>query len=951
MAFVRTPRGSKSRFSIARVANRISRYYLAALGSQTAHYRLAIQGHAQAVFLVLRTQTGDGNAVEWSRAAIQQAIEHELRTQAPVAVHERFLEETQKNKDPKPRRPEDWDRFSAMPEINPDKVDPVWGVLSLLPAMEENTRETASPLQDLGEPARIRKPAKTKAAESLRQDPARRSQWIEFFKTLARQVPHALDFEGFERQILRLPPDQKILDANGWWWFWQDQIDQSMLQDPRAVGFLRVLHDRRERGRLCGQSWLAGSGLDPHEAALTLSTDGRGQALYRNLWLEHIQRVATSAEGNSLLRTRFDLKALALRIAPDRDRLMDWRGLQWLMTSEALWPVPDVPWKTLKGNTTPTEAYELPQWAWMRVAMALAVGEPDPTAQALLFYEAFSSLSVIPSETMLREAGKAEPRYLEDEAGLVKDQFESIHEAIHRAAVGTKWTGTMALDWREVRAQGALIASRRISQGPIGFLRSINMSLAAQGRVGEDRPVTVSLPLWHRDIEGFIELRHTQTPRLQTVVSIPDLFFERLQKGQSWVLLDPAAYPEIKQGREEGYLAAEARWVAEGSKNSITAKQVSADKLWRMLTRAMAKGSPFLTFESSDRAFSPFPLTAAPLGGVDGVGALPVPEKSTTPFISWPSMAADISKMLDGDGNPDPDKMRSCAGIAMRALDNAIDLSHLLPDSPSLHYRPVCLGAVGFFEAVNRGSVSSQHDPELVTAWVSGLAEAWAFVVLQADQNLRKERGSAPAWNESGDATPFDPLGSVERLRTSRKGSLGHQPKPRLEWPADRYRRGHRCSVRTVWAPYQGAARVASVTPGGMGTLRPLDTVVDDRGRTRWCPTPLLMDLLKQRPEDLDKLREVLRHPDNPKKWPSYMVALAFPTAEGWERRLLHAAHIRPWIDQGVSLTLPAGLPQNVLATLAKRAWWMGLSNIRFEGIAPVKDEDAGEPEVSSEER
>lgn len=939
MAFVRSPRGAKTRFSVARVAHGITQLYVGAMGSRTTHHRRQIQAHAQAVHLALRTQLGEAAGVEWSRANIRQAVESELRRNAPMEVHEYFLEEEARRTREKPLPEERWSRFEGMPEANPDQVDPAWGVAAAAMALSTDAPTGPGGLDALGVPARASKARARPAA--AKPEAARRSDWIAWMRTLARHVTHAFDAEAFERQLLKLPPDLRAMDDHGWWGFWQQQIDDAMRDDPRAVGLLRVLQETRERARVLGDHWLSASGLPGlPPASTTLVSTREGTALYQALWKEHIHRLAKGPDGNGRFLERFDIDALAQRLEPQRDRLIDWRGLQWMATTESLWALPFEEWAAAPGRRPHPEARELPQWAWMRVAMGLSLDEERPTDQALRFYEVFSTLAAVPSETMLREAGKAAPRYLEDEAGVVHDEFESILHAMHRAALNTKWTGTIALDWREVRAQGAPIASRRTSQGPIGFLRSIHDSLAAQGRTGEDRPVTVSLPLWHRDVEGFLGLRQADGGRLQTVVTIPDLFFERLQTGDSWVLLDPAAYPEVLE-EGDGYLRAEARWKAEGAKNGLTAKVVASDRLWGRLVKAMHQGSPFVTFEGSDRAFAPFPATAPPAGGIDGVGAMPVPGDRGTPFVSWPAMAVDLSKTLDSDGNPDPDRMKHVAAVAMRALDNAIDASRLPDGSATLHYRPVCLGAVGFFEAINRGSASSENDPELVTAWVSGLAEAWSAVVLLADQLLRRERGAAPAWAQSADARPFDPLGSIDRLKASRNGSLGHKPHPQQEWTATRFRQGHRCSVRTVWAPYQGAAKMAGVTPGGMGTLRPLDLVLDEDGDARWCPTPLIMELLRQRPEDSDVLREVLRHPRHPRRWPALVQALTFPSPEGWERRLLHAAHIRPWIDQGVSLTLPVGLAPETLGTLVRRAWWLGLSNVRFESIFPDAEQFA----------
>lgn len=933
MSFVRSSRGAKSQFSTARIAHFLSSLYLEALGTQTTKWRREIQGHAQAIALFLRQQHGDGPQVEWPRKDILAAIDAELAARAPMAVHEKFLAlQDRKKRERQAAEKPAWGGFAARPVPIEGEIDPAWIVLGAA-APAQTLPEAEADMAQLGAPARRASKTKSQATGATARLQTRRSDWLGFWHGLARQAGTPMDFTVLERQILKLDPGLKQLDSEAWWRFWQEQIDLAMRTDPRLVGLLKQAQQRRERARVLGLDWLAGTALMPTPGMPGLNPlrgqdQGAATALYRALWLEHMTAVL-EAQQLQEWHALFDLNDLANTLAPERDHLLDWRGQHWLATSESLWPLGERDWTCAPGQPPHPLARELPQWAWMRVAMAMASREPKPQAMAKQFYQALSRLEIVPSETLIREAGKAQPRFLEDEAGIVLDQFESIHEAIHRAAVGTKWTGTMALDWRPVRAQGALIAGRRVSQGPVGFLRSIHSTLQAQGRQGEDKPVTVSLPLWHKDIQALLEA--DGLGRLKTVVSIPDSFFLRMQEDKPWFLIDPADFPEAHQ-QPQGYDALIAAW----EKPPEQVRPIACERLWRKLLTAMQEGRAFATFEGSDQAFAPFPAQVRQVGGIDGVGALPVLAKESQGFVSWPSAAVDLSKTLDAEGNPDPGKLKATAMLAMRMLDNAITLSDPEPDSPTALFRPVCLGAIGFFEAVNRSSAQATNDPTLTTAWVSGLAEMWSWVVLGADQQLVKERGAAPAW-ASIPGRPFFPAQAYDRLRQARQGGMGHTPKPRLDWTRAAQIKGYRCSVRTVWAPYQGAARIAGVTPGGMGTLRPVEVLVDEQGLRRWTPTPLLLELLSQRPEEIDTLRKAMQYPTTPRHWPEQLVALSFPTAEGWERRLGHAANIRPWIDQGVSLTLPIGLPTDMLASLVKRAWWMGLSNVRFEGqpLAP----------------
>lgn len=933
MAYVRNKRGTKSKFKIATVSNRISKTYHSAMGVRLSFYRKLIQGHSQKVYLNLRRELGDENGAEWPRSAIKRAIAEELRVNAPMEVYARYMEEERRLQS-EPQDSEESEKKTFVDE----SFDPVWTVHHYYKTdgyEHLKDKDEPSEFNELGLPNKRNKVTKKKPQAPENSTPTKRSDWVQMFQVLAARTRQAFDFELFEKQILSLPPTLRHLDADTWWNFWQGQFDLGLKKDPRLIHLMRVILERRERTRLVNQHWLAGTPLMP-KTPMFVAPNPSGDAVYRILWKEYITDLMFSARGNPEFEV-FDLEKLSVALTPIRDLDVDWRGVQWLLLSESLWKIRIKEWKIFPGRKPHEEAYEPIQWALMRTAMGLAIQESDPTQAAIRFYNEFSHLRVLPSETMMREAGKLSPSFLEDESGSIKDQYEAIYEAIHRAAVRTKWTGTMTLDWRHLRSKGASIAGRRISQGPLKFMESINSMLESQGRQDADKPVTVILPLWHRDIEKILE-PDVKMDKLQCVVSVPDLFFKHLQAGKDWLLADPVSYPEILVPGLKQYHEVEARWLSKNGKKDHTIKSISSDKIWRKLLRAMSSGKVFVLFENSDLAFAPFPDSAPPVGGIDGVGAIPISADSNKPYTSWPAAAVNFSKVVDQDGSPNTDLMMEMAAVALRILDNAIELSNLEEDDPTLFYRPVCLGTVGFFEAVNKGISHSHGDRNLAVAWASGLSEAWAKTVLSADQELKNERGVAPAFELSADARSFDPLGSIERLKQSRDGSIGHKPTPHMQWSAHQYS-GHRFSTRTVWAPYLGAAKIAGVTPGGIGTLRPTEVIFDDRGEKRNCPTPLLLEMIEQRPEEIEEFSMVMKYPDNHKKWPNVIVQLSFPTVEGWENRLMHAASIRPWIDQGVSLTLPSGLSLERLANLTKRAWWLGLSNIRFEGFYDEESE------------
>ncbi|MER3399562.1 MAG: ribonucleoside-diphosphate reductase subunit alpha, partial [Thermoflexus sp.] len=89
----------------------------------------------------------------------------------------------------------------------------------------------------------------------------------------------------------------------------------------------------------------------------------------------------------------FDLERLAGALRPERDALLPYIGLATLYD------------RYLVRDPETRQVLETPQFMWMRVAMGLALQEPEKEAWALRFYEAISTLRFLPSTPTLFNSG------------------------------------------------------------------------------------------------------------------------------------------------------------------------------------------------------------------------------------------------------------------------------------------------------------------------------------------------------------------------------------------------------------------------------------------------------------------------------------------------------------------------------------------------------------------
>lgn len=950
MPFLRNPKGRKVVFSQASLSNLVSLAYLEALGDSVVRHRGDIQKHCQRIWKSLTDMFGAEEDAEWPGSVIQKEIEQELSEHAPLEVHEVFISlNINEFQPPLPKKEttKRWDGFQAQPDtkkitplLDNTDIDPVWAILQPRGVNDGNTAQDDNHAYEgqalserLGVVARFEHPKNTKKQDTSSLQ-VRRSQWISFFKHLSKKT---IPWNNWEKLILSFPPDQKNRTLSEWWIWWQQQIDTSLEISPQLYELRRAMLERKRRADVCNQKWIDGTDILP-DANFRLEATPTGNTWYCRLAVEHLKYIFN----NSFPHIEWDWSSIQKSIVPQRDTFIDWKAWQHLDESACLKRLKGRQWN--HGEKASLDAIELPQWAWMRTAMALAVYDPQPeqrTKNAIALYHQISQLKLIPSAASVREAGKTNPRFFEDHVWDVPDQYQAIQKVIYSSAVDTTWTGTSASMWEHVRSKNAPVRSgRRKSTGVNDFLRTIDSHLKAQGRTGNDRPVTVTLPIWHLDVEEFLSLRHENGQRLQPVLLVSDLFMQRVTENSTWILFDPHVYPEVLE--KNGYLKAEQKIAERKKEHPQGHKVLSAEKLWKRILIQVRLGSPFLTFVDCDQAFSPakdLPL----LHGLDGVGAFPLPSLPTVETdpkqIQWPVMAININAMISETGEPQLNVWQETITWAYWMAERMYDGCEEHLSEQTLHLRPLCLGAVGFYEAIRKAMLGNSQDETTLSTWVYRISETWATLTTLLDQDFCQKHGPAPIWNDpNNDMRPFNPLDGYHRLKAHRRGGTGIQPLQEEISELFTQIKNHRFSVRTVWAPFKQAAMWAGVSPGGFGTLFPIEWIMDENRMWRLSPTNYLLSEIEH--GDGSDYSAIFKFPEQPSKWPSDVRKMCTPDVSEWKIRLKHASLVRPWIDQGVSLTLPAGMSTNQLSLLLQQAWWMGLSNIRFED--PFKKPDLG---------
>ena len=116
----------------------------------------------------------------------------------------------------------------------------------------------------------------------------------------------------------------------------------------------------------------------------------------------------------------------------------------------------------------------------MRVAMGLALNEPEREARAIEFYNVLSSFDFMSSTPTLFNSGTHRSQLSSCYLTTVSDDLDGIYEAIKENALLSKFAGGLGNDWTPVRALGSHIkGTNGKSQGVVPFLKVVNDTAVA----------------------------------------------------------------------------------------------------------------------------------------------------------------------------------------------------------------------------------------------------------------------------------------------------------------------------------------------------------------------------------------------------------------------------------------------------------------------------------------
>jgi ribonucleoside-diphosphate reductase alpha chain len=634
---------------------------------------------------------------------------------------------------------------------------------------------------------------------------------------------------------------------------------------------------------------------------------------------------------------QFDLKRLGAALDADRDLQFGYLGLQTLYDRYFL--------------HSDGVRIEMPQAFFMRVSMGLALNEIDREARAIEFYNVLSSFDFMSSTPTLFNSGTRRSQLSSCYLTTVDDDLDGIYEALKENALLSKFAGGLGNDWTRVRALGSHIkGTNGKSQGVVPFLKVVNDTAVAVNQGGKRKgAVCAYLESWHLDIEEFLELRKNtgddrrRTHDMNTANWIPDLFMKRVHEGGDWTLFSPSTCPDLhdKFGAEfeAAYTAYEDK-VARGEIKLF--KKIPAAQLWRkMLGMLFETGHPWITFKDPCNIRSP----QQHVGVVHSSNLCTEITLNTSDSeiavcnLGSVNLVAHLAKQADGTLALDHDKLKRTISVAMRMLDNVIDINYYAvakARNSNLKHRPVGMGIMGFQDCLHL--LRTPYASEEAVKFADTSMEAVCYYAYYASTELAAERGRYSSYRGSLWDRGILPQDTLKLLAEARGGYVEVDSSESMDWTELRGRiatYGMRNSNCVAIAPTATISNIIGVSACIEPTFQNLYVKSNLSGEFTVVNDYLVRDL-KERGlwdevmvADLKYFDGTLSRIDRIPADLRAIYATAFEVDPTW---LVEAASRRQkWIDQAQSLNIyMGGASGKKLDEVYKLAWLRGLKTTYY---------------------
>ncbi|AOW75757.1 ribonucleotide-diphosphate reductase subunit alpha [Colwellia sp. PAMC 20917] len=481
--------------------------------------------------------------------------------------------------------------------------------------------------------------------------------------------------------------------------------------------------------------------------------------------------------------------------------------------------------KYLVQNRVTGEIYESAQFLYILVAACLFAKYPVETRLKYVegFYHAISTFKIsLPTPIM---AGVRTPTRQFSSCVLIEcgDSLDSINAASSSIVKYVSQRAGIGINAGRIRALGSSIRNgEAFHTGCIPFFKHFQTAVksCSQGGV-RGGAATLFYPLWHLEVESLLVLKNNRgveenrVRHLDYGVQFNKLMYTRLIKGESITLFSPSDVPGLYDAFFEDQDKFEALYVKYEADDSIRKKCIKAIELFTLFAQERAStGRIYLQNVDHCNTHSPFDPKQAPIRQSNLCLEIALP---TQPMNDINDPNGEIALCTLSAFNlgaiESLDELEGLSDLAVRALDSLLDYQNYpMPAAynATIGRRTLGIGVINYaYYLAKNGVYYSNGSANNLT---HRTFEAIQFNLLKASNELAKEKGACPKFNETRLSQGILPIDTYKKTIDDITGEPLH-----LDWETLRESiktHGVRNSTVSALMPSETSSQISNATNG-----------------------------------------------------------------------------------------------------------------------------------------
>lgn len=418
--------------------------------------------------------------------------------------------------------------------------------------------------------------------------------------------------------------------------------------------------------------------------------------------------------------------------------------------------------KYLVQNRVTGQIYESAQFLYILVAACLFANYDKSSRLEYVkrFYDAISTFKIsLPTPIM---AGVRTPTRQFSSCVLIEcdDNLDSINATASAIVKYVSQRAGIGVNAGRIRALGSPIrGGEAFHTGCIPFYKYFQTAVksCSQGGV-RGGAATVFYPIWHLEVENLLVLRNNRgveenrVRHLDYGVQINRLMYQRLIKNGNITLFSPSDVPGLYDAFFEDQTEFEILYTKYEQDDSIRKRQVKAIELFSLLMQERAStGRIYIQNVDHCNTHSPFDPKLAPVRQSNLCMEIALPTKPLKNILDEEGEIALCTLSAFNLGKIDSlNDFEELADLAVRALDSLLDYQdYPIPaaKSASMNRRTLGIGVINYAYYLAKNGV--KYSDGSANELTHKTFEAMQYYLLKASNNLAKEKGACPLFNET----------------------------------------------------------------------------------------------------------------------------------------------------------------------------------------------------------